>query len=261
MIYVLRSELGKMSSIASTYWNAFAAVLVSVALGAMGAASMLVAWEEASLADRARIESTFTPASYSLLGIGFGLCAVLVFSVLTITSEYGTGQIRSTLAAVPNRAVLLTSKALTVFLAGTVTGLVMGVAGFVVGQLVLSTHDLETTITAPGVLVGLVRGAVAVGLAGVAAFAVGSLVRNTPAAIMVVLAIFYLPMFLVPMLPDQVGDKLDYLPSMLTIGAAAPQSEVRPDTVVGPLPSLGLMVAWAVVPLAIAMVVNQRRDA
>ncbi|MFI6740673.1 hypothetical protein ACIBI9_47790 [Nonomuraea sp. NPDC050451] len=261
MIYVLRSELGKMSSIASTYWSAFAAVLVSVAIGVMVAAGMMAEWASASLAERAQAESAFAPVSYSMFGVGFGLFAVLVFSAQNITSEYGTGQIRSTLAAVPNRTMLLTSKALTVFLAGIVIGLVMNVASFVAGQFILSIHDLDTTITAPGVLVGIVRGAVAVGLAGVAALAVGSLVRNTPAAIMIVFAVFYLPMFLAPMVPARVADNLDYLPSMLAVGAAAPQSEVGPETVVAPLPSLGLMVAWAVVPLAIAVVVNERRDA
>jgi ABC-2 type transport system permease protein len=53
------------------------------------------------------------PAKLSLTGIYVGQAVIAVLAVLAVSEEYGTGMIRTTLAAVPRRVNLLAAKAAT----------------------------------------------------------------------------------------------------------------------------------------------------
>ena len=63
---------------------------------------------------------TEDPARLSLTGVDLGQAVVAILAVLTITSEYSTGMIRVTLAAMPRRTAVLAAKAvvLTALVAG-----------------------------------------------------------------------------------------------------------------------------------------------
>ena len=52
----------------------------------------------------------FDPTNQSLAGLAIGSLALGVLGVLVISGEYGTGTIRSSLAAMPRRGVLLTAQ-------------------------------------------------------------------------------------------------------------------------------------------------------
>ena len=47
----------------------------------------------------------------SLTGTGVGQALAAILGALAVTGEYGTGMIRTTLAAVPRRTAMLTAKA------------------------------------------------------------------------------------------------------------------------------------------------------
>ena len=64
-------------------------------------------WAHMTAASRAR----FDPANISLAGLAFAPLAIGVAGVLVMSGEYGSGLIRSTLAAVPRRRLLLAAKA------------------------------------------------------------------------------------------------------------------------------------------------------
>ncbi|MCX5259379.1 LuxR C-terminal-related transcriptional regulator [Streptomyces canus] len=54
---------------------------------------------------------TFDPVNNLLAGVALGQLIVGVLGVLVVTGEYSSGAIRSTLAAVPNRPLLLAAQA------------------------------------------------------------------------------------------------------------------------------------------------------
>lgn len=91
---VLRSELWKLRTVRSTYWTLLAAVVSNVALAAL-LGILLPSYISAR--EQATIDST----RVSLGGLHLSQVAFGVLGVLVITSEYGTGMIRATLAAVP----------------------------------------------------------------------------------------------------------------------------------------------------------------
>src|SRR5215468_2557 len=94
----LRSEFTKIRSTRSTYWTLLALVVVCVGMGALASAG---AASHASTIDRA----TFDATQLSLAGLYVGQLVIAVLGALTITSEYSTGMIRTTLSVQRRRPV------------------------------------------------------------------------------------------------------------------------------------------------------------
>src|SRR5690606_26514725 len=112
---VLHSEWIKLWSLRSTYWTVLATLAAMVLIAVMlGIASIVE-------------EGTEGPDGLMAIGMGYAFAqvAVAVLGVLTVTGEYTTGMIRSTLAAVPPRIPALAAKAVVV----ATVGFVVGVAG------------------------------------------------------------------------------------------------------------------------------------
>ena len=102
---ILRSEFCKLGSVRSTFWSLLVAVVSNVALAALGAIFLPGAL---SAPEKATVDVT----RLSLAGLHLSQIAFGVLGVLVITSEYGTGMIRATLSAVPQRRLLLAAKAI-----------------------------------------------------------------------------------------------------------------------------------------------------
>ena len=56
----------------------------------------------------------FDPTNQALAGLALGSLVIGVLGVLAMTGEYGSGTIRSSLAAMPRRAVFFAAKAIVV---------------------------------------------------------------------------------------------------------------------------------------------------
>ena len=98
----MRAEWTKLVSLRSTRWTLLvtaAGTLLVTFLATHGALHHSKAWYQG-----------FDPTNQSLAGLAIGSLAMGVLGVLAISGEYGTGTIRSSLAAMPRRGVLLTAK-------------------------------------------------------------------------------------------------------------------------------------------------------
>ncbi|HTZ08741.1 MAG TPA: hypothetical protein VMB72_06705, partial [Acidimicrobiales bacterium] len=78
------------------------------------------------------------PTRRSLIGFFLGQLTVGVLGVLVMSAEYGTGSIRSTLAALPRRPVVLLAKVLVLGAVTLVVGEVLSFVSFFLGQALLS---------------------------------------------------------------------------------------------------------------------------
>src|SRR5262249_43164496 len=107
--YDLRSavqmEWLKLRSVRSTAWTGavFAAGMIGPAMLALGH----LHYASFSAADRA----AFDPVEQGFAGLAVGQLAFGVLGALVITTEFSSGMIRATLAAVPRRPLLLAAKA------------------------------------------------------------------------------------------------------------------------------------------------------
>jgi hypothetical protein len=207
---VVRSEWIKFRSLRSTLYTLLVAVVLMIGIGALFSAVTASQYHTFSVADKA----SFSPISTSLTGISFAVIAFGVLGVLLMSGEYSTGMIRSSLTAVPRRLPVLWGK-LAVF-AGAVfsASLVASFISFFVGQALLSSHQLNVAITAPGALRSVIGAALYVTVAGMIGVALGALLRNTAAAISTFVGVFFVIPPLTGLLPASVSDHLtQYLPS------------------------------------------------
>src|SRR6516162_10297871 len=97
---VLRSEWTKLRTQPSVIWSLLATTIL---IAGFGIVYSLV--RETRPPHGAAAIASFDPAAVSLSGVQFAQIAVGVLGVLLVTSEYATGLIRVTLAAVPARPV------------------------------------------------------------------------------------------------------------------------------------------------------------
>src|SRR5260370_19691581 len=119
-IGTVKSEFTKIRSVRSTYWTLLAMFVVCVGIGALfswGQTERLLALAHGQtlrgqtippgviktvLAHReAEIRSSAT--AISLFGLLIGQLIIVVLGALTITSEYSTGMIRTSLTSMPRR--------------------------------------------------------------------------------------------------------------------------------------------------------------
>lgn len=177
--HALASEWTKLVSVRSTVWTLGALVLLVVGIG-------LLAVGETSAADYRDVPLT-APALFGLL---VGLVPVMVLGVLTITSEYNTGLIRTTFTAAPGRSRVLTAKYL-VFAAAAFAAVAGSVSVVVFASFILHGDWAERQSAAQWA--HALAGCLYVTLLGVLGLAVGAMLRHSAGAIAVMLGLVTLP--------------------------------------------------------------------
>ena len=97
----VRAEWTKLRTVPGTGWLLLATVALTVAVSAVATAG----------ASHTSAGSNLDTTRLSLVGIYLGQAVVAILAVLAIGSEYSTGMIRTTLAALPRRPAVLAAKA------------------------------------------------------------------------------------------------------------------------------------------------------
>ncbi|MFH8980517.1 ABC transporter permease subunit [Streptomyces varsoviensis] len=181
----LVSEWTKIKSVRSTMWTLGVMVALVIGIG------LLVA-----VAVGAQGNEVHTPLpSFGFFGVLLGSICVITLGALTMTSEYGTGMIRTTLTACPSRGRVLAAKGLIFFAVAFVITLVTT-------TLVALMHSalLSGTVTDAADTGAWLRATVGVSLyvatLGLLAMAVGTLLRHSAGAVTVMLGVVLLPLVL-----------------------------------------------------------------
>lgn len=248
---VVRSEWLKFRSVRSNL----------ISLGSAAAAFVLLGMLFASLGDADRGPRGAATDSLSIIFGGLTLSQLVlgVAATVFVTSEYGSGMIRTMFAAVGRRSRVLWAKA---GVAGAATAVTMTAAAFVTffaGRAVFGGDMPTYSLGDPGVLRAIVGAgiyATAVALIGVA---LGFVMRSTASAIGVLVTLFMVAPILLRLVPGSVGD---WLGKIVPSGAGdALMSVSSPDTLLSPGQGLVTLLAWVAGLLGIAWVLVRRRDA
>ena len=105
----LRSEFTKIRSVRSTYWTLLVLLAVSIGIGAAITGGTAANWSHMAASDRA----SFDPTQASVAGLFYlGQLVIVVLGAMTLTAEYSTGMIRTSLTAMPRRTVVYAAKAI-----------------------------------------------------------------------------------------------------------------------------------------------------
>jgi hypothetical protein len=242
-----RMEWVKLRSLRSTWWTL--AVTIAAAAGIAVAVGANTEDGSADLTNNA------------LAGISVGLLLMGLLGVLTATSEHTSGTIRSTLAAIPDRPLVLLAKAAVFGAVALAAGEAAAFVSFFAGGAALPARIAGPTLGQPGVLRAVVLGGAGYCLIGLLGLGLGAVVRHTPMAIGLLVGGVYVVAQLVAGLAPVV---MPYLPIAVVANSL---SVVQPGPAIGdvhflsPWAGLGVLVLYAAVALGVGAWLLAERDA
>ncbi|MFJ8827433.1 ABC transporter permease [Streptomyces sp. NPDC102467] len=243
---ILHAEWHKLRTLRSTWWTLGLATALVIGVGLMMGSTYD--------GDDANIDTVL----FVLFGSQLSQICVAVLGILVTASEYSTGLVRATLAAVPRRLPVLWSKA-GVFTACAFTlTFATNTVTFLLAQIWLSDTDKALSLTDSGVLGALAGNAAGVTLLSLIAVGLGALCRSIPAAIgAFVGAVMILPEVLGAISNDFVQSAVKYFPakSAESLGTIAPLTDHN-----APVTGLVSLLVWAAAVLAAAALLLKRRD-
>jgi ABC-2 type transport system permease protein len=250
---VVRAEWTKLRTQPSAYWALLAAVILVVGFG-IGYSLLRVARPP-----RGAAIASFDPAAISLSGVQLAQIAAGALGVLLITSEYATGLIRTTFAAVPRRLPMLWGKAALLAIAVTAISLPAAFGAFALGQSILSRQHLSVPLGQPGVARAIIGSALYLAVVALLGLGLGALIRNAAGGIGALLGLLYgLPLAAGFLPGNMAADVTRYLPA----SAGQVVTTVQPDpTMLQPWTGFGVLCAYAAVLLAVSAARMRRGDA
>lgn len=203
----------------------------------------------------------FALSSLGLVAISFsysvGQIVLAVLGVMVATSEYATGQIRSTLTAVPTRLPVLVAKVVIVIVVGFTLGALAVALSWLATTPILEPHGMQLDVSEDGAWRTLFG--VPLYLSAIALFSlgIGFLLRHTAGAIAAVLGILLVLPIVGMIQIDWLQDLALYLPASagerLVLGAS--------DDVLTEWQGFAVLGGYVVVALVLAGVLLRRRDA
>jgi len=254
----LHAEWTKLRTAPGTLWLLVAVVALTAALSAAAAAA----------ATCPSAGCGQDPAKISLTGIYLGQAVVAVLAVLAISGEYSTGMIRTTLAAMPRRTTVLAAKAaiLTglVLTAGTIAVLGSVLAGRLIlpGHGFTSAHGYLPLSLGDGPVLRAAAGSVLY-LALIALLSLGAAttVRDSAAAIGIVLGLLYLFPIIAAVVTDQHLQRHLQQIGPMSAGLAVQATTGLSSLPLSPWAGLGVLAAWAAAALLGGGLLLRLRDA
>jgi ABC-type transport system involved in multi-copper enzyme maturation permease subunit len=287
---VIASEFTKLRSVRSTYWTIASLVIVSVGIAAIagfGIASNIhnQPWNKAG-----------TDATQASLIAFFelGQLIIAVVGAMSITSEYSTGMIRTSLTAMPRRGTVYLGKLIVLTSVTLVVSLVTSFLAFFVAQAALSGTGVAaslfhtTTIPAnanvsggpngPGantqysfvgtdvitsghVLTAVIGTALFVTVVALIAFGLGAIIRHTAGAITSTIGLMFVLSIIIQILPNNWRwDIMRFFPDAagrvisVTVGSGN-------QHLWSAWPQFLVTVVWAVVLVGVGGYLFRKRDA
>ena len=253
--HVIRSEWTKLWSLRSTRWSFLIAFLAQAGLGPLFAVIEMDRWKQLSLAERL----FFNPVDHALAGYHFAQLAIGVLGVLVISGEYSTGQIRSSLLAVPKRLPVLWAK-LIVFASVSFMLMFAGsLIAFFASNAIFVQHHVNIGIGAPHAFRAVIGSALYLTGIGIICTAFGTMIRSTAGGISTYVGIlFVLPPVLL-LLPDSTNHAINpYLPSVAGSGIAMALQQAHAFS---PWGGFALFCGYVVLAVAAAAYLLRARDA
>lgn len=267
--HAIVSEWTKIRSVRSTVWTLSVMLVLVVGIGFLTALGL------------SGTDFVGMPLlAPGLFGLMLGQICVITLGVLVVTSEYGTGMIRTTMTACPKRGRVLIAKSLIFFLLAFVMTTVACSVTALINSTMLSGQKIpayaakadalkdsvengELVASSDQWLGATVGAGLYVALLGLLALAVGALLRHSAGAITTMMALVLLPLVLALFMVGETLEKvreilMEYSPlNGLASLYRIPMSEDQSAT---GWPLLGILAIATAVALTGAYALLSRRD-
>jgi ABC-2 type transport system permease protein len=251
---LLVSEWTKLRSVRSTYWTTVVSALATVAIAGLVCGRYVHDFDHMGPDER---QSDLT--NFSLTGIYLAQIAFGTLGVLAISSEYGTGMIRATLTAVPQRRTMLAAKGAVLAAATAVVGEIISFSAFGLGQAILSTKHTGVSLGDPGAFRATAGAELYLAATAMLGFGLGALIRHTAGALSALFGLLYAGTAVIDLLPTDWRNKLiNYMP----VNAGSQVLVVKHTTgALGAWTGFGIFLCYPAAAVIGALLLVNRRDA
>jgi len=246
-----RMEWIKLRSLRSTWWTLAVTVAGTVGIGvAVGLNSR---------------DASVDLTNNALAGVVPGLLLTGALGVLSMTSEYSSGTIRGTLAAIPRRPLVLVAKAVVFGAVTLIVGEVASFIAFFADGATLRHGIAAPTLGQPGVLRAVVVTGAGFCLIGLLGLGLGAIIRHSAAAVGVLVAAVYVIAQVIGFIAHGAAP---YMPILIVENSLSTTKPVTCGTGAASCPhflsawaGLGVMGLYAAIALAAGGWLLARRDA
>jgi ABC-type transport system involved in multi-copper enzyme maturation permease subunit len=257
---VMKAEWTKIRSVRSTTWTILVTVVLTIGIGVIATATEASRWAHAGPG----AILNYDPTSLSLTGLLLGQLAIGILGVLAISAEYGTGTIRSSLAAVPNRKMFLAAKAGVFAAVALVVGEVVSFGAFFIGQMLIGGGAPHATLAQAGVLRAVAGGGLYLMVLGLLALGLGTIIRHTAGAIAAFVGVLLIIPLLTPALPQSFQNAISKF-EPANIGSAMTTTNIHSlhasTPTFSPWVGMAILAGYAVIALGVGGYRMARRDA
>jgi ABC-2 type transport system permease protein len=172
-----RMEWIKLRTLRSTWWTLAVTAAATIGIGlAVGLNSR---------------DGSVDLTNNALAGVVPGLLLTGALGVLTMTSEYSSGAIRATLAAIPRRPLVLAAKAAVLGVVTLIVGEAASFTAFFADAATLRHGIAAPALSQPGVLQAVVVTGAGFCVIGLLGLGLGAIIRHSAAAVAVLVAGVY----------------------------------------------------------------------
>ena len=193
----LATEWVKLRSLRSMLVTSLLGAVASIGLADLAAKNNAAGWAHLDAAQKAQ----FDPLAINFNFVIVGILLFGVLGALVATNEYGSGLIRATFAATPQRGLILAAKAVLAGLLSFALAMVIVFTAFFTGQAIISgAHAPYVSLGDHGVFGHLMGTAYYMTAAGLIGLFTGVLVRSAAAAITSMFGL----LLVLPLLADKI---------------------------------------------------------
>jgi ABC-type transport system involved in multi-copper enzyme maturation permease subunit len=248
----VRSEWTKIRSVRSTVWTLLALTVLSIGV------SSLSSFAEAGR-DNPASAAQVDLVKMSLFGTVLGQLVIVVLGAMTITSEYATGMIRTSLSVQPRRLTLILAKAGVFSAVAFVVGEVISLVSFLIGESTYGARGIAFSLGQPGAARAVFGAGLYLTGCGLLAFGLGALLRHTAGAIVGAFGLLFIASELAKALPQSWQVNIvPYLP--MDAGSDVWATRI-PHLYLAPWAGFGVFMIYVAAALAGGLTVFLRRDA
>ncbi|WP_120339175.1 ABC transporter permease subunit [Cryobacterium soli] len=248
---LLRSEWIKLRTVRSTIWSYATVIVISLGLALLMSSTLTLQGVQVAESEQAN-----WMIQVSTFGIIFGQLVVAVLGVLSISGEYSTGMVRSSLTAVPRRLPVLAAKAVVLFVCTYIVGLVSVVGSYLVAAPIMADKGISASLADPDLFLPLMSAALYLSLVAVFSLGLGTILRSSAGGIAAALGVILLLPTVLQLIPaDWVADMMPYILSNAGTDSFAMTGTMEPWQ------NILIVLGWVAVSLAGAGALLKRRDA
>ncbi|SFB48637.1 hypothetical protein SAMN05216266_113180 [Amycolatopsis marina] len=252
---VVASEWAKLRTVRSTYY-VLGAALVALALTSVIAFLMTADWDNSPPSEQA----IFASADVGLLSTPFSMFCLAVLAGLAVAGEYGTGMIRTSLVAAPQRRTMMLARTVVLGGGALVAGQVLAWLSFLATWLIVGDRPrpISPWETPTDMIPLVVSHGLVVMVVALVAFGIATVLRSSAGTLVTMTALLFVVPVIAMFLPSSWRDRVSAV--LLTNLPRQLAGEV-PGALLSPVGAGVVLLVYVVLAVGVGTAVFSRRDA